>query len=254
VAFTLEILRRLPSYIRIGLVRADSGFCDESWLSLLEQQALNYIVVGRIYHPVQRLIRKSTRWSKTDLPGSEVAEEIYEGWNWSRARRVILVRHLEAERPHAGGRLLVDCPGYKHQVLVTNLPASVSGIEVWRRYNGRADSENVIKELDASFALPEICLEKFYATEAALSLAVVSYNLCMLFQRHLGWIERVTAATLRFRLFTTGGVTSQSGGYHTIHLAVAGDALREWWRRLLEKIACPFRNCVAVGPNPTSTA
>jgi hypothetical protein len=252
VAFTLEMLGRLPTYIRIGLVRADSGFCDESWLSLLEERALNYIVVGRIYQPVYRLIRKTTTWSQTDLPGTEVAEEIYEGWNWSQARRIVLIRHREVQRPQAGGRLLMDCPGYKHQVLVTNLPTSVSGIEVWRRYNGRADSENVIKELDASFALPEISLEKFYATEAALSLAVLSYNLCMLFQRHVGWTERITAATLRFRLFTTGGITSQTGGYHTIRLAVGAEGLRDWWRRLLEKIACPFRNCVAVGQAPAS--
>jgi Transposase DDE domain group 1 len=252
VAFTMEILRRLPSYIRIGLVRADSGFCDERWLSLLEQRALSYIVVGRIYHPVHRLIRKTTLWMKTDLAGTEVAEEIYDGWNWSRARRIVLIRHREDQRPDAGGRLLVDCPGYKHQVLVTNLPTTVSGIEVWRRYNGRADSENVIKELDASFALPQICLEKFYATEAALILAVLSYNLCILFQRHLGWTERITAATLRFRLFTTGGVTSQSGGYHTIRLAVGSHTLRDWWRRLLDKIICPFRNCVAVEAYPDS--
>jgi len=38
----------------------------------------------------------------------------------------------------------------------------------WRYYNGRADCENVIKELQAGFALPTLCLEQFWATEAAL--------------------------------------------------------------------------------------
>ena len=60
-----------------------------------------------------------------------------------------------------------------------------------------------IRELDECFALPQISLKKFYATEAALSLAVLSYNLCLLFQSHLGWLDRVTAGTLRFLLFTT---------------------------------------------------
>jgi hypothetical protein len=246
VAFTQEILRRLPSYLRIGLVRADSGFCDESWLSLLEERALSYIVVGRIYHPVRHLITQTTSWSKTDLPGTEVAEVVYEGWNWSRPRRIVLVRHRETERPEAGGRTLVDCPGYRYQVLVTNLPLSVQGIQVWRRYNGRADSENIIKELDASYGLPQLCLEKFYATEAALSLAVLSYNLCQLFQRHLGWKERVTTSTLRFRLFTTGAVASRRGGSPTLRLAVPAGPIRHWWRRVLEKITSPIRNCVAV--------
>lgn len=250
VAFTSGILERLPSYISLGLVRADSGFCEEKWLQLLEERRLPYIVVGRLYGPIQRLIRKMTAWEKTELPGTEVAEEIYQGWGWVRARRVILIRHREAQRPEAGGRLLFDCPGYRYQVLVTSLPLSVSGLRVWRNYNGRGDSENVIKELDASFALPQLCLEKFYATEAALSLAVLTYNVCILFQRHLGWSERLRASTLRFRLFSTGGVTSRTAGYHTIRLAVPTGPLRAWWTRLLEKIVCPIRNCVAVGCSP----
>jgi len=250
VAFTREMLGRLPAHIRLGLVRADSGFCEEQWLQLLEAEALPYIVVGRIHEPVRQLIAKTTAWRKTDLPGTEVAEVIYQAWGWVRARRVILLRHRVAERPTAGGRVLLDCPGYRYQVLVTSLPESVAGLEVWRRYNGRGDSENVFKELDACFALPQLCLEKFYATEAALSLAILSYNLCQLFQRHLGWSERVSAATLRFRLFTTAGITSRSGGYHTIRLGVPKGPARTWWARLLEKITCPFPNCVAVAASP----
>jgi hypothetical protein len=34
---------------------------------------------------------------------------------------------------------------------------------VWRYYyNGRADCENAIKELQAGFALPTLCLEQFW--------------------------------------------------------------------------------------------
>lgn len=254
VAFTLEILNRLPSWVRLGLVRADSGFCEECWLQLLEEKSLPYIVVGRLYEPVQRLIRASTRWQCTALPGTEVAEEIYQAWGWARARRVILIRHRLAERPEAGGKRLLDCPGYSFQVLITTLPERVSALEVWRRYNGRAGCENIIKELDASFALPQLCLQKFYATEAAMTLAVLSYNLCALFQRHVGWQERVNASTLRFRLFTTGGVISQRGGRRTIKLAIADPGQQAWWQRLLERIISPFANCIAVAQTPPSLA
>jgi len=250
VAFTEEMLERLPRHIRIGLVRADSGFFEQQWLELLEKRHLPYIVVGRLVEPVRQLIGKQTRWQKTDLPGTEIAEELYQGWTWACARRVIIIRHRREERPDAGGKPLIDYPGYAFQVLVTSLPWSVPGLEVWRTYNGRAGSENTIKELDSSFGLPQICLEKFYATEAAMSLAVLTYNLCVLFQRHLGWKERVNAATLRFRLFTAAGIISQTGGYTTVRLAVQAGALRQWWARLLEKISCPFRNCVAVEPYP----
>ncbi len=252
VGFPAELLARLPSYIRIGLVRADAGFFEESWLALLEKRGLAYIVVGRLYEPTRQLLRSTTRWQPSEVAGSEVAEEFFQAWSWGRVRRVILIRHRCAERPQAAGKVLLECPGYVYQLLVTSLPCDVAPIEVWRRYNGRAGSENVIKELNTCFALPQICLEKFYATEAAMSLAVLTYNLCILFQKHLGWSERVSAATLRFRLFTAGGVISRSGGYTTIRLAVRRGALRTWWSRLLEKIACPLHNCVAVEASPPS--
>src|SRR6185436_6279848 len=124
----------------------------------------------------------------------------------------------QKERP--GGKLLFDLPGYRFQVLVTNLGPEVSAIQVWRRYNGRAGSENIIKELDAHFALPQLCLKKFWSSEAALGLAVFTYNLCVIFQRHLGWMDRVTAGTLRFRLFITAGIVSRTAGRDTIRLAV----------------------------------
>ena len=57
---------------------------------------------------------------------------------------------------------------------------------VWRHYNKRADCENVIKELQHGFGISGLICERFHATEAALSLAVVCYNLTVLFQRRLG--------------------------------------------------------------------
>ena len=47
VAFTLDLLNYLPSFIRLRVVRADSGFCLPAWLDLLEQLGLRYIVVAR---------------------------------------------------------------------------------------------------------------------------------------------------------------------------------------------------------------
>jgi hypothetical protein len=254
VAFTLELLARLPQWIGIGLVRADSGFCLPEWLNLLEARRLSYIVVARLLKPVQRLLKKDLIWQASSVPGTEVAEVWHQEANWPKPRRLILLRHRASEkraaRQRTGGKLLIDCPGYLYQALVTNLPESVAPVEVWRRYNGRAGCEEVIKQLDADFALPKLCLKKFWGTEAALSLAILSYNLTQLFQRHLGWLDRVTAATLRFRLFTTGGIISETGGMTTIRLAVRDPQERAWWRRLLEKTISLVPNCNAVAQSP----
>jgi len=250
IAFTLDLLANLPRHVRLRVVRADSGFCLAEWLDLLEQQKLRYIVVARLLKPLQRLVKKELLWTPSEVPGTDVAEVWHQEINWDQPRRVILIRHRIAEKARPGGKPLLDCPGYLFQALVTNLPESVRPIDVWRDYNGRAGCEDVIKQLDADFALPQLCLKKFWSTEAALSLAVLSYNLCVLFQRHVGWLDRVTAATLRYRLFTTGGIISETGGRTTIRLAVRDAEERAWWRRLLEKIQSPLPNCNAVAATP----
>jgi len=253
-AFTLGVLANLPRWIRLRLVRADSGFCQPEWLALLEQQRLAYIVVARLLQPVQRLLKKDLIWTSTEVPGTEVAEVWHQEVNWPAPRRLILLRHRQADKQAAGqrtgGKTLVDCPGYLYQALVTNLPGQVRPLEVWRQYNPRAGCEEVIKQLDADFALPKLCLQKFWSTEAALSLAILSYNLTQLFQRHLGWMDRVTANTLRFRLFTTGGILSETGGMTTIRLAVRDPQERAWWRLLLAKTVSPVPNCNAVAQTP----
>ena len=62
-------------------------------------------------------------------------------------------------------------------------------------------------------------------------------------------MNRVTAATLRFRLFTTGGVISNTGGRITIRLAVPIEQ-RDWWLNLYEKLLSQFPNCNAIPSSP----
>jgi len=249
VGFTLELLSNLPRYLRVRLVRADSGFCEDRWLALLEERKLPYIVVAVLHHKVQALLRKETLWQPTPVPGTEVAEVIYRGVRWSRDRRLILVRHRLCEKMRAGGKMLIECPGYAYQALVTSLPARISPIEVWRDYNGRAGVENVIKELVHGFGLPKLCCKSFWASEAALSLAVLTYNLSVLFARHLGWLDKVTIGTLRFRLFSTAGILSHAQGRTHIKLGIPLQN-RPWWRAIWEKLLAEFPNCNAVAQTP----
>ncbi len=248
IAFTLDLLSNLPSQIRLRVVRADSGFCQEDWLSLLESQQLAYIVVARLHCKLQSLLRKETAWQKSPIEGTEVAEVSYHGPSWSRERRIVLIRR-RLGTTRSAGKSLLDCPGYCFQALVTNLPARVPPIEVWRDYNGRAGIENVIKELDYGFGLPKLCCKSFWATEAALSLAVLTYNLSVLFARHLGWLQKVTVGTLRYRLFATAGILSHGQGRTAIKLGIPEEN-RPWWRTIWEKLLSPFPNCNAVAQCP----
>jgi len=249
VPFFLDLWEQLPRHIRVRAVRADCGFCLVELLALWEQMRLPYIVVARLTQPVHRLVSHEVVWTSTEIVGTDVAEVEYQAMGWPYPRRLILIRHRLIDRPGAGGKKLIDVPGYAFQTLVTSLPKSQAPLAVWRDYNGRADCENVIKELQQGFALPTLCLRSFWATEAVLSLATLTYNLTVLFQRHLGWQTKVTIHSLRFWLFITPGIIAHPAGKTTIKLAVPPRE-RAWWSCLWEKILSPYPNCNAVENRP----
>jgi hypothetical protein len=240
--FLRTTVRRLPSQVRVGLIRGDAGFGDESVQQAVEELGAKFIFVARLTRPIQTFCRHDdAHWQSSAVPGIELQE--LEGKR--PGRRLILVRQRIAERPSAGGKTLLEVPGYRFQALVTNLPASHDALSVWRRYNGRADIENRIKELGTQFGLKALCCHGFWATEALHHLAIVAYNLCVLLQRRLGQIERCELSTLRWRLFARAAVWSRAQGKPTLRLAVHGKEARAWWSQIIEKITAP-PNCHAV--------
>jgi len=93
------------------------------------------------------------RAALTEVPGTEVAELEYQSMHWPQPRRLVFIRHPVRKDNRCGGKCLLDVPGYHLQALGTNLPAATHPpLAVWRYYNGRADCENVIKELQSGFA------------------------------------------------------------------------------------------------------
>jgi hypothetical protein len=122
VAFVQELFSNLPSHLRLRLVRGDSGFQYEPLLCLLEERRIAYVIAADLSRRIQSVIKKHTAWRQTALPGVEVADVIYESPSASRARRVVIIRRRIADDPRGGGKLLLDCPGYKYQALVTSLP------------------------------------------------------------------------------------------------------------------------------------
>lgn len=255
VGFTLELLANLPKHLRLRVIRADAGFQSEQWLALLAERGLRYIVAADFSGRLQRFVRRQTRWEPTPVPGTEVADEVYESilpGNRARRYRLILIRRRVDAPQRSGGKELLECPGYRFQALLTNLPPRTSAFAIWADYNQRADMENVIKELKQGFGLDQFCCRGFFATEAALSLAVFAYNLSVLFARHLGWLEKQTIATLRYRLLHCAGIISRSQGQLTLRLSLPIHA-RPWWRGIWEKLMSPFPNCNSVEQSPATS-
>src|SRR5437763_9106289 len=143
---------------------------------------------------------------------------------------------------HPTVRLDIDTKDHNSSIRIcftdqrTNLPASVDALNLWRRYKGRADLENRIRELGEQFGIKRLCVHKFWGTEAMHHLAIAAYNLCVLLQRRLGQLEKCELNTLRWRLFSRAAVWSFARGKPTLKLAVPREEHRSWWRAILNKL------------------
>ena len=240
--FLRQTVQGLPAHIRLKLVRGDAGFGEASVQDMAQTLGLKFIFVARLTQKIQSLCRHDeAHWQRTEIPGLEVQEVELE----QPGRRLIVVRQRIEQRPDAGGKTLLEVPGYRFQALVINLPRSVDALSVWRQYNGRADIENRIKELGQQFGIKRLCVENFWGTEAMHHLAIAAYNLCVLLQRRLGQLQKCELNTLRWRLFGRAAVWSRARGKPTLKLAVRGQASRTWWHDILTKLTA-WPNCNAV--------
>lgn len=240
--FLRQTVSGLPAHIRIGLVRGDSGFGQASVQDAAQALGLKFIFVARLTQKIQSLCRHdAAHWQATEVSGLEVQEVGLE----EPGRRLIVLRQRVEQRPGAGGKTLLEVPGYRFQALITNLPDSVDALNVWRRYNGRADIENRIKELGDQFGIKRLCVDSFWGTEAMHHLAIAAYNLCVLLQRRLGQLEKCELNTLRWRLFGRAAVWSRARGKSTLKLAIRGQPHQTWWRDILAKLTA-LPNCHAV--------
>lgn len=195
---------------KVGLVRLDSGFCSHEIMSRLEgkEDAVDYVIAAKFTHPIQRLIGEQDAWFTVDT-GIEICDKTYQGSEWDKPRRLVIVRQKIQERPKATGKQLSLFAeeefyrNYRYSAYFTNLRCGAT--DVWRTYRNRADAENRIKELKKDFGAESFNLQDFNATEAALTFAMIAYNLMSLFRTFvLQEKTQRTLSTLRYRVFAVG--------------------------------------------------
>lgn len=117
--------------------------------------------------------------------GIQISELRYQPHGWLKPARFVVVRQ-HVRRPSSVGKRLslfaedADLQGWRYGAMVTDL--SLPAVEVWRLYRGRVDCENRSKELKVDFGLDNFVLRDFWATEAALGVAMLGYNLMSVFR------------------------------------------------------------------------
>jgi hypothetical protein len=192
----------------VGLIRLDSGFFQSDILNYLEEKTIDYIVAAKFTHPIQRLVHGCNNWVVLDT-GIEISEQMYQSDSWEKSRRIVVVRQRIKDRPQATGKQLglfleeEIHKNYRYSAYVTNM--KLAPAEIWRLYRGRGDAENRITELKYDFGFDSFNLNDFYATEAALTFAMIAYNLMALFRTFvLQEKTQKTLSTLRYRTFAIG--------------------------------------------------
>jgi hypothetical protein len=239
IAFLQETRTHLGTK-KIGVLRADSGFCEHAFFKHLEQEAIPYVIAARLNQPLQRALVGSVNWWALD-DGIELTEFHYQAPSWDRPRRIIGIRQHIERRENAKGKTLslfaddLSVKSWRFAALVTDLNGSA--LEVWRFYRDRATCENRIKELKYDFAAGSLNLRSFWATEAALQTVMIAYNLMSLFRQ--ACLKRVlrqgvqanaiqpTLQTLRYQLFAQPGFITYEGRKNILKLCTALQQ-REW--------------------------
>lgn len=235
VEFMRETFDEAMRGVKVGLVRADSGFYTDEILSTLEERGLGYIIAARAYANLKHEIHGMKDWVEV-CPGIAVKEWLHQPANHkTKARRHIVVRKQISRRPLAGGKLLFEyLPDYRFSLYVTSLELPLD--QIWNIYNSRADCENRIRELKQDFGLEAFCLQDFWATEASFRFIMVAYNLMSLF-RHFGLNShnQATLATLRSYCFAIGGWISQHARKQVLKLSLPRKK-RPWMDAIFHKI------------------
>jgi hypothetical protein len=232
--FLSEALAMLPGGLMVNLVRADSGFFDQSLLGFLEDRGLNYQIVarmtGRVKDAVWGILESNRRPLSENYSVGELRLKLH---GWDRERRFIFVRELVREGKEAIGRKLLHIPGYTFRAFVTN--TSIPPEEVWRTYSGRADMENRISELKSDLEADGFCMRQFHSTEAAFRSILLLFNLLGEFQRAAGIQPWHRPDTLRTKVFLCGAILGHSGRKAILHMSLAWGGIKNRIH-LLERI------------------
>ena len=197
------------------------------------------MIAGRMHSVLQHKIKEIEAWWNVD-DGIEISEFEYRAAKWTKSRRVVVVRQNIRKRPKASGKKLalfdtdLYYKNFRYHCFITN--QTLPTLQIWNQYKQRADAENRIKELKEDFGAEGFTMDDFYATEAAMRMVMVAYNLMSLYRQVTRQTRpQPTLATLRFNCFAVGSWIVRSGNRHILKMSVPLKR-RQWFDGLFSAI------------------
>jgi hypothetical protein len=249
IEFYKQTVDRLSGSVVIKMVLADSGYYKADFFDYLESTAHDFIVASPIIRPLQIEIYNIENWR--DLgDGVSVAEFYFkhESESWTKERRYIAIRKTTSKhgRETIGKKLTLfpdeedKISNYRYGLYITSSKSPPE--DLWRQYRLRANDENIIKENKEDFGLEGFAQDGFYATEAAMLVRIMFYNILNLFrQKILPEPEsNQRLQTLRSKYFITPAVLGRDGKSPVLRLGIRKQNVRQKFLYILARISAYF--------------
>lgn len=242
----IELVTGLPAGQRPHLVRGDCAFGIEGVTCELEAIEQAYLFKLKQSPNVKRLIER--QWGRGDWvdagQGWEACEDMLKLAGWTRARRVVVMRHavrgsLLAELPKGkraravskklakpearqASLALIDTNGpvklWEYAVLVTNTTHEVG--QMGQLYRDRADCENGFDELKNQWGWGGYSTQDIERCNLAARAVALVYNWWSWYARLAHPKARMEAITSRPLLLAAVGKMTEHGGQTRILLSV----------------------------------
>ena len=205
--------------------RSDSACYDKNVVSYCESHDMSFTIAAdmtvALRAEIERLPAES--WHCFGDKGEEVAQFYYQPSGWSKPYRYIVVRKPKGQ----------DLFGtvYRYHAIVTNQFLGNPDL-ILKRHRRHAGVENSIKELKSGFGLSLLPCSSFYANHAWFLLGIMAHSLTVILKvLYLAakWAKN-TIKTLRYRLFSIGGVLVRHARKKILKLPRAHPWLRDLFR------------------------
>lgn len=224
-SFLAQLLLILPAK-RIGLLRGDSGFYGDGFMSALEQEKVPYIIRGRLTSALLARIVRIGEWhhNPSVFKDAQYAELRYRSSRWARGRRAIVVRRPRKGRNGQPALFEGESMHKDFDIAVYFTTTELSASKVHALYNQRGECENRIKELKYDYGMDGFAFKGMGATDAAFRYILLAYNLMALFKQKVMTNSRVQhqLSTVRFQCIAVGSYLVKNGRNKVMKLSAEG--------------------------------
>jgi hypothetical protein len=179
--FFAETCQRLPDPGAHYVMRADSGFFSDSFLSAIEAAGHDYLVKVKL-RGLKGLLAGQSWQAIPGAPDTAYCEFDHQCAGWEAARGLVGVRILKEVRAEG---LLFPEKVYAYFCYCSSLDEAP--LELHRLYGDRGECENWIQAVKAQMGAGTTLVHAFWANAMLWQLAVLAYNLTI-------WLRRLTGS------------------------------------------------------------